>query len=387
MKKFLIKKTLFLIIIFITTVCSFAQGYDLVPFRSDENNKYGYKNNNGEILIEPQYDYTEPFMEGIAVVEKDDKYGMIDSKGNFVIEPEYDNGIAYHNGYFILNNYIIDKKGNRSEVKGSKKYDGKDYFDQIIWLRGSDLVLVIDKDPNYRYNHKKEQYLIHTDGTFVRQLDSDLNVDGYMGKFSMSPRYLFNQRIESSDGFNDGLCLIINSKYGIGGLLYNPDALYGYLDRTGKIVIRPQYKYAHPFSEGLASVANKRYKHGYINTNGKWAIKPQYDFAGDFKNGLAFVCSDSFVGFIDKKGNEVYNYTREKRRFGAWKDFIRGIDTTANCNIPAGAYWMGDGKAYIYYITENDRGRKVIVNEKGEVLYYISESGEKVDRDGNLIED
>jgi hypothetical protein len=44
----------------------------------------------------------------------------------------------------------------------------------------------------------------------------------------------------------------------------------GYIDRTGSVVIQPQFASAYPFSEGLAAVqAEKDGLFGFIDTTGK----------------------------------------------------------------------------------------------------------------------
>src|SRR4051812_8755457 len=65
----------------------------------------------------------------------------------------------------------------------------------------------------------------------------------------------------------------------------------GFIDRTGKIVIKPQFQGAGEFSEGLAPVAinDNGYKEGYIDRTGKFAIKPNWDTAGKFSEAVAWV--------------------------------------------------------------------------------------------------
>ena len=52
--------------------------------------KYGFIDKNGKVVIEPQFDDTYPFSEGLAMVEKDGKRGYIDKSGKVVIEPQFD---------------------------------------------------------------------------------------------------------------------------------------------------------------------------------------------------------------------------------------------------------------------------------------------------------
>ena len=55
----------------------------------------------------------------------------------------------------------------------------------------------------------------------------------------------------------------------------------GYIDRTGRMVIQPQFELGgvesdYPFSEGLAAVAVAHGKWGYIDKTGKFAIAPRF---------------------------------------------------------------------------------------------------------------
>src|SRR5438046_8703915 len=85
---------------------------------------------------------------------------------------------------------------------------------------------------------------------------------------------------------------------------------WGYMDRTGKIVIRLQFDAASYFSEGLAGVmVDKKEmgiltfgKEGYIDSKGEWVIKPQFDYAGEFSEGLAVVRVGDKQGYINKSG-------------------------------------------------------------------------------------
>ena len=81
------------------------------------------------------------------------------------------------------------------------------------------------------------------------------------------------------------------------------DGKTGFIDRTGKIVIDPQFDSVGDFSEGLAeiTVTTETYpfsKHGYIDESGRLAINPQFDVAYPFSERLALVKIGDLHGFI-----------------------------------------------------------------------------------------
>lgn len=82
------------------------------------------------------------------------------------------------------------------------------------------------------------------------------------------------------------------------------DHVYGYVDRTGRMAIAPSFETAEPFSEGLALVRQGD-KSGYIDTNGVFVLPPQFEDAGNFSEGLAPVKVSKRWGFIDKTGEFV----------------------------------------------------------------------------------
>jgi hypothetical protein len=89
---------------------------------------------------------------------------------------------------------------------------------------------------------------------------------------------------------------------------------FGYIDRNGSIVIKPQFGAAHSFSQGLARVRAGNGRWGYIDRSGNLVIAPQFGefIVGapeDFSEGLALAsgctapCPSEVWGFIDRKGD------------------------------------------------------------------------------------
>jgi hypothetical protein len=87
---------------------------------------------------------------------------------------------------------------------------------------------------------------------------------------------------------------------------------WGYIDASGKFMIKPQFRTAEAFSEGLAAVQIGE-KWGFIDKNGTIVINPEYLAVGRFSEGLAWVrvCGQhdgSYTcpyGYIDRQGKMV----------------------------------------------------------------------------------
>src|SRR6266513_2617600 len=80
------------------------------------------------------------------------------------------------------------------------------------------------------------------------------------------------------------------------------DGKWGYIDSSGKTVVKPQFAWAEEFSEGLAAFENEEGKRGYIDDTGKIVIEPKFDNWTEFSEGLAAVSIDFEWGYIDKTG-------------------------------------------------------------------------------------
>lgn len=82
---------------------------------------------------------------------------------------------------------------------------------------------------------------------------------------------------------------------------------WGYLDKTGKIVVPASLDHAGEFNEGLAC-AQQDDLFGFIDPDGNWAIEPRFTDAGDFREGLAVVGDSGHYGYCDRGGTVVIDY-------------------------------------------------------------------------------
>ncbi|MCK9639440.1 MAG: WG repeat-containing protein [Prolixibacteraceae bacterium] len=99
-------KTILIICFILAGTAAQAQ---LAPFYSATNNKYGYKDGAGKIVVEPRYDLAYPFTEGIAAVRLAGKYGYLDGRGKEIVAPKYDFTWHFIGGFAAVK--LVDKFG------------------------------------------------------------------------------------------------------------------------------------------------------------------------------------------------------------------------------------------------------------------------------------
>jgi hypothetical protein len=82
------------------------------------------------------------------------------------------------------------------------------------------------------------------------------------------------------------------------------DGKYGYIDKTGTIVIPPAFENTMGFREGLAATKLDG-KYGYIDMKGDWVIKPTFEFTYMFSEGLAMVRIGKKYAWVNRSGEVV----------------------------------------------------------------------------------
>ena len=110
------------------------------------------------------------------------------------------------------------------------------------------------------------------------------------------------------------------NNFSAGLAAYRQKASWGYIDKSGKIVIDAQYYNAHNFENGMAKVSNFDRKYGLIDPTGKIIIPLKYKDIMEFNEGLCAAKLDSKWGYIDKSGQTIIPYT-----YDAAKRFQDGI--------------------------------------------------------------
>jgi len=150
---------------------------------------------------------------------------------------------------------------------------------------------------------------------------------------------------------------------------------WGFIDRSGKLVIPLKFDRVRAFHEGMCAVAIGT-KWGFIDRTGKIRIAPKFFTARDFSDGLASVGFNwDRQLFIDKTGKTVIS-----DKFGGWSSFSEGL---AWVFVPTkGVNWQKTG-----YI---DRTGKLVIKPRFAEAEGFSEGLARMtirERHGGTIRD
>ena len=85
---------------------------------------------------------------------------------------------------------------------------------------------------------------------------------------------------------------------------YSYSHFYGYANKAGKIIIKPKFEWAGPFSGGVATIQLNG-KYGFIDDSGKILANPQFDEINEFHGEIACVKKGDKYGYINKQGKIV----------------------------------------------------------------------------------
>ena len=225
--------------------------------------EWGYINQQGEMILEPQYQSAEAFHEGLAVVRESWGWKYIDSKGEIKIEGNYSSINRFSGG------------------KAAVRFDGRWGY--------------INKAGNFAINPRFRNASTFSDQrAFVRSID-------------YSSYYYINEngdRIESID-LPDDMDYVEQNEFRDGRAMVRDDDLFGYIDKSGNTIVDLKYAEARPFSSQLAAVKISD-RWGFIGNDGQVSISPQFISVGDFGNGLAPARKNSnSFGYINKSGTFI----------------------------------------------------------------------------------
>ena len=244
--------------------------------------KYGFIDETGKIVVEPQFDLTgaqqwgEPtFAEGLQPINVGDAWGYIDATGRVAVAPQFEAALPFSGGLAAVRVAEKNAAGYRT---------GRDYWGYI--------------DHNGQFVIKPAFYAA---GSFSEGL-AFVVVDGKVGYINPAGRMIIEPQFKSwstLSNFREGLaCVQVGDK------------AWEFIDKTGAVAIPPSFEQCSAFSDGLAAVTKQgeaRARSGYIDRTGKMVIADKFK-TWRFSEGLARV--EEMYGrpaFIDRSGKVVFH--------------------------------------------------------------------------------
>ena len=352
-----IHHSILLLICLVILFASFVGAQEKHLFKIKVNNKYGFIDESGKIVIEPQFQGVYDFSDGLAKVYKSGEFdtAYIDETGKFAIEPKFDIGGNFSEGFawvgfdpqktfssvkvgnITLNSYSSPASDSFDYNIGFIDKSGKFITEPIYKLAGSfseGLAFVKTKENKFGFIDKTGKIAIQPKFDWADRFSESLAlvfVNGKYGFIDKMGKMIIKPQFTKAESFSEGLACVK-----IGGLVREPsfgmqtitttiaDTNYAYIDKTGKIIFRIKAKDARSFSEGLARFEGfGENGYGFVDKTGKILIDSQIDAAGEFSEGLAEVFlsgSEYSFGFIDKSGNAVI-----KTNYHLVDDFKNGL--------------------------------------------------------------
>jgi WG containing repeat len=240
---------------------NFSEGLAPISIKNDDDEeKIGFINTKGEMVIEPRFDSVRSFSNGFAFVEfqKDsetiegfkEKVGRyIDKTGKLAFPQEYKDGTDFSEDHAIVSipekeTYFIINRNGKSVKDGIYSTCIKDEG-TLRFSEGLIPVQIV-----LPWQRKKPSNAMFNPCSFV-------NLEG-------NPAFKLNIKVEKAKPFSEGLAAVqIKPK---NGDFYGK---WGFIDKTGKIVIKPKFEEVSSFENGLAYVN----KQGYIDQTGRFIWK------------------------------------------------------------------------------------------------------------------
>jgi hypothetical protein len=271
---------------------SWVPDRDVNLYKIQIDKKWGLINQNGHVVLSPQWKYIESFFEQRALFKNEnDKIGFLDEQGNISIKPQFEDATRFHEGLAAVKTDgkwgYIDRTGKivvpAKFLIASLFYEGRAFVVDVRqsgangYLRGS----FIDKHGNWVTGKKfKSSSRFSENYAIVNYEENGIQKSGILDQSgNLAP--LNNLYIDRSEYFQDGLAPALeihssSTKYNASSGLLNQSEKFGFVNGQGRFIIQPQFDTARKFS-GCVALVKENDKWGAIDVTGNFLIYPQFD--------------------------------------------------------------------------------------------------------------
>lgn len=242
----------------------------------NHNGMFGYVNYYGTIRVHEKYSSLNSFSEGLAVATKDGAVCYVDAAGNEVITLGVCEAHDFSQGRARIvdnkdghnNTYFIDKTGKSVILLGNTTADD---FQSVglakIYRNG--LIGLIDVNGNNVCHIMFSTIRNYKEGlAYCEWSDANgfhkgyLNTKGQLQIDGLNTAYVFSD-------FSNGMAKVVDPA----------TSQVGYIDTTGWMAVYCQYEDGDDFSNGVARI-KRGGLWGYIDKTNKYTVQPEYDYLG-----------------------------------------------------------------------------------------------------------
>jgi hypothetical protein len=329
---------------------------ELIPVKYE--GKFGYRDRQWNLVIEPQFDKAMPFSEQLAAVMLAGKFGYINTTGRWTIHPQFQAAGEFSEGLAAVvtttGACLVDKDGK--ETPTVECDDVQPLGDGLAAVRVGTLWGVIDERGQYVHKPQFKDFRRH-DNDFYRIQ----NPDGLCGLMNRQGEIVLQPKYGFIGGFQEnGFAMIDTEPMGLppefwvidrkGQMIPGPmlpfdagnghrniaffpkraDQKWGIVDGAGTFVITARFNSVQMLAVGVLGVQEGQ-KWGMVDLEkGVLIIEPTYYSIDRFSEGLAatrpnppptFPPGDAnWVGYIDLQGRLAI-----PNKFGTGDSFKNGI--------------------------------------------------------------
>lgn len=331
----------------------FAQG--LIPVSIGE--KWGAVDKNGKEIIPLEYQMVGEFEYGLAVIEKDNKRGFVDANGKTYFSDQYD--VLSIEGA---------KKSERMLIAKTNK-DGKIEKVGYADLNGKIVIPIKYDDANPFQN----------DGHTAVQIGAKCGIINTKGEFVVKPEF------EAMDEGSSMLEFVYKKPFEETNNLtqVKQNGKWGYVDKTGKMIIKPSFTHADGFENGYAYVwqGNKK---GMIDTTGKYIIEAKYDDVIKLKEN-----SKNFAyALVD--GKKLVFLDKDKKKLAQINDYLNYSIYEIEKNIEIGMFTIEkNGKVGVSNFDNKiilaPKYDSVDIYKNTNMRVYLDNKEQILDKSGKII--
>jgi hypothetical protein len=281
----------------------FSEGFAAV----ESNNKYAYIDRNNTFLTPYLFDEAYPFSDGMAKIVKDSLFGYINETGDIITKPQFVKAYDFNNGYAKIAKcyftyYPILKKGRPTGNLKTMKH----------WLFG-----IINKNGNYAVYCQFDSIITTNFSTKI--FECIKNNKRY--KINGEGVFTNNKNFEKKD-----YKIFTLSNHSKIVKLKNQEDRFAFINSDYQI-ISFWFDKVYDFKNGLAKVILDG-KFGFVNSKGYLVIDANYDSASEFKDGKAVVVlkSDDYYESLISNRNSIYYINEDGNFLSKYKSSIYSND-------------------------------------------------------------